>query len=190
MYFCGEKVNLRAIKESDLKLCVEYLNDLEIKLNLDDDPPMPLNEDMEKEWYNEYIKRKDIYKGFNFAIETKEGKFIGTCGANEIAPKNRVATIGIFIGDREFLGKGYGTDALRLLINFLFKEININKVALNVFSFNERAIKSYQKCGFKIDAVGREAIFRFGKYHDEYHMSILKEEYQEGCLEMERPVNV
>ncbi|MFZ5352158.1 MAG: GNAT family N-acetyltransferase [Bacillota bacterium] len=180
MYFSGELVNLRVIKESDLKACVEYLNDLEIKLNLDDDPPMPMNEDMEKEWYKEYIKRKDIYKGFNLAIETKDGKFIGTCGANSVYQKNKVATVGIFIGHRDYLGKGYGTEAMKLLVDFMFKEININKISLHVFSFNQRAVKSYEKCGFKIEAVGREAIFRFGKYHDEYTMSILREEYFEN----------
>lgn len=177
MYFSGKLVNLRAIVEADLKQAVEYLNKPEIKLNLDDDPPLPINEDMEKEWYKEYCKNKETHRGFNLAIETKEGKFLGTLGANHIYSKNRVAEVGIFIGDKEYLGKGYGSDAMMLLLKLLFDEMNINKVSLKVFGFNKRAIKSYEKCGFKTEAVSRESIYRFGKYHDEYVMSILKDDF-------------
>ncbi len=184
MYFKGELVNLRAITETDIKPCVEYLNNPDIILNLDDDAPMPVSYEHEKEWFTENIKNKDIYKGFHLAIETKDGRFLGSCGANDIDAKNRIATVGLFIGDKDYLGKGYGTEAMKLLLSFTFNELNINKVKLHVFEFNKRAIKSYEKCGFKVEAVAREAIFRFGKYHDEYIMSILKDEFlaNEGSI--------
>lgn len=175
--FSGKWVNLRAIKEEDLPLAVEYLNDPEIIMNADDDPPMPTSIEKQKLWLADYNKTKGIKDGVEFAIETKDGKYIGSCGTNVIDFKNRIAKVGIFIGPRENLGKGYGSDAMKLLVDFLFKEMNMNKITLNVFGYNKRAVRSYEKCGFKLEAVGREAMYRYGRYHDEYTMSILREEY-------------
>ncbi len=175
--FAGVSINLRAIKEEDLPLAVEYLNDPEIILNADDDPAMPTSLEKQKEWFAGYNKAKGVKDGVEFAIETKDGRYIGCCGTNEIDFKNRVAKVGIFIGPRENLGKGYGSEAMRLLVDFLFKEMNMNKVTLNVFGYNKRAVKSYEKCGFRLEAVGREAMYRFGRYHDEYTMSLLRDEH-------------
>lgn len=88
-----------------------------------------------------------------------------------------MAVEGIFIGDKKYWGKGYGTDAMRVLVKFIFEQMNIHKVKLNVYSFNERAIKSYEKCGFKVEGVLRQEIFRDGRYYDEIIMGLLKEEY-------------
>lgn len=175
--FSGKRVNLRAIEEEDLPLAVEYLNDPEIIMNADDDPPMPTSIEKQKLWFANYNKTKGIKDGVEFAIETKDGKYIGGCGTNEIDFKNRIAKVGIFIGPRENLGKGYGSDAMKLLVNFLFMEMNMNKITLNVFGYNKRAVRSYEKCGFKLEAIGREAMYRNGRYHDEYTMSILREAY-------------
>ena len=66
---------------------------------------------------------------------------------------------------------------MKVLMNFIFEEMNINKIKLNVYAFNERAIKSYEKCGFKKEGLLRQEIFRQGKYNDEVVMGILREEY-------------
>jgi RimJ/RimL family protein N-acetyltransferase len=113
-----------------------------------------------------------------FAIEANDGKYIGGCGANNLDMKNRVAEVGIFIGDKDYLGKGYGTEAMELLLQFLFDEVNMNKVSLNVIAFNKRAVRSYEKASFKLEATAREAIYRLGRYNDLLTMSILKEEYE------------
>lgn len=177
MLFKGQLVNLRAFTDEDIKPSVEFMNDMEVVLNLDDDAPMPQSYETQKEWFEEARKDKKHYKDFFWAIETKEGKFIGGCGVNHMDGKNRVAQVGIFIGDRDCLGKGYGTDAMKVLLEFLFEEYNVNKVKLMVFDFNKRAIKSYEKCGFKTEAMLRESVFRFGKYNDMRSMAILKEDY-------------
>ncbi|HYE84589.1 MAG TPA: GNAT family protein [Clostridia bacterium] len=180
MLFSGELVRLRSIIEDDLKYAAGYLNDPEIILLLDDDAPIPTSLEKQKEWFAEYLKEKDISKGLELAIETvKERKYIGSCFAHHMDLKNRHTLVGIFIGDREYLGKGYGTEAMMLLMDYLFDEVNLNKISLDVFSFNERAIRSYEKLGFKVEAIGREAVFRFGGYHDLYAMGILREEYHE-----------
>lgn len=177
MLFKGQLVNLRAFTDDDIKLSVDFMNDMEIVLNLDDDAPMPQSYETQKEWFEEMRKDKKSYKDFFWAIDTKEGKHIGGCGVNRMDGKNRVAMVGIYIGDRDYLGKGYGTDAMKVLLEFLFEEYNVNKVKLTVFGFNKRAIKSYEKCGFKTEALLRESVFRYGKYHDMISMAILKEEY-------------
>lgn len=177
MLFQGQLVNLRAIKDEDLKLAAEYMSDPEILYNLDFDAPFPQSLEDQKRWMEEDRKNQDRYKGFNLAIETKDGKYLGTCGVNHMDKKNKVAQVGIFIGDKEYQGKGYGTDAMKLLLEYLFDEFNANKVKLGVFSFNKRAIRSYEKCGFKVEVVQREALYRFGTYHDVINMAIMKEEY-------------
>lgn len=177
MLFSGELINLRAFKDDDIKPSVDFMNDMEIILNLDDDAPMPQSYETQKEWFEEMRKDKKKYKDFFWAIETKDGKFIGGCGVNRMDGKNRVAQVGIFIGDKEYLDKGYGTDAMRVLLEFLFEEYNANKVKLSVFDYNKRAIRSYEKCGFQTEAILRETVFRFGKYQDMRSMAILKEAY-------------
>jgi len=91
-----------------------------------------------------------------------------------------VATIGIFIGDKSFWGKGYGTEAIELLTDFIFNEMNINKVKLNVYSFNKRAVRCYEKCGFVREGVLRQEIYREGRYHDDIVMGLLRDEYKKG----------
>lgn len=177
MLFKGELVNLRAIREQDFELAVEYMSDPEIAYNADFDAPLPTSVENLKEWLEGVRKRSNRYKGFNLAIETKDGKFLGTCGVHHMDRKNKVAQVGIGIGNKEYLGKGYGTEAMKLLLEFLFEEYNVNKVKLGVFAFNERAIKSYQKCGFKTEAIVREVLYRFGNYHDMINMAILREDY-------------
>lgn len=177
MLFSGQLVNLRAYIDDDIKPSVDFMNDPEIILNLDDDAPMPQSYETQKEWFEEMRKNKKHYKDFFWAIETKDGKFIGGCGVNHMERKNRVAQVGIFIGDSDYLGKGYGTDAMKVLLEFLFEEYNVNKVKLSVFDYNKRAIRSYKKCGFETEAMLRESVFRYGKYHDMRSMAILKDKY-------------
>jgi RimJ/RimL family protein N-acetyltransferase len=180
MLFSGQLVNLRAFTEEDIKPSVEFMNNMEIMLSLDDDAPMPQSYETQKEWFEEMRKNKKSYKDFFWAIDTKDGKYIGGCGVNHMDRKNRVAQVGIFIGDCEYLGKGYGTDAMKVLLEFLFEEYNVHKVKLMVFDYNKRAIKSYEKCGFETEAILRDSVFRYGKYHDMRAMAILKEEYFNG----------
>lgn len=173
--YIGTKTLLRAYKKEDIDLTCQYINDSEIKKLLMPGIPYPITLEEEYKWYDKQTAFGDLY---NFAIETiDDKKYIGGCGINNVDWKNSIVTVGIFIGNKDYWNKGYGTDAMKILIKFAFEQMNINKVKLNVYSFNERAIKSYEKCGFKKEGALRQEIFRDGKYHDEYIMSILKEEY-------------
>lgn len=174
--FNGEKVKLRAYKSEDALLAWKYMNDFEVKKYLTPGIPFPMSYQEELNWVNS--NGKESNGKYNFAIEKLDDcKYIGGCGINNMDWKNRIATIGIFIGDKNFWNQGYGSDALRVLLRLAFEEMNLNKVKLNVYDFNKRAIRCYEKCGFKKDGILRQEVFREGKYHDEVIMSILREEY-------------
>jgi len=173
--FIGEKVRLREYRKEDVKQAQNYINDPEVKRLLHPGIPYLYTFEDEQRWYDNLSATKDVY---SFAIETlEENNYIGGCGINNVDWKNRVAVVGIFIGDKNYWGKGYGTDAMKVLISFIFDQMNINKIKLHVFSFNTRAIKSYEKCGFKQEGILRQEIYRDGKYVDEIVMGLLKEEY-------------
>lgn len=169
MYY-GSKIKLREYKREDVKLAYEYLNDSETKRLLVNKIPYPTILEQEEKWFESLIDSKETY---NFAIEDLEtGKYIGGCGINSINWLHRTATIGIFIGEKNYWGKGYGTDAVETLVKFIFEQMNLNKIKLNVFSFNERAKKCYEKCGFKVEGVLKEELFRDGQYYDIYLMAL------------------
>lgn len=172
----GNLVRLRDYRREEMPKVKDLINNPNIKRCLTPMIPFPFTLEDEYKWYESNSAMKDTY---TFAIETLDGgQLLGGCGVNAVDWKNSHATLGIFIGEDEFLGKGYGTDAFKILIRFVFDEMNINKVKLDVYSFNERAVKSYEKCGFKVDGVQRDDIFREGKYHNIINMSILRSEYE------------
>lgn len=173
MYY-GEKVCLRAYKQEDIPLATEYVNNKELKDLLVTTIPFPMTIWEEDQWIK---SQKSNNEGiYNFAIEDySTGRYIGGCGIQNVNWLARVATVGIMIGDKNYWGNGYGTEAMKLLLNFIFNDMNINKVRLGTFSFNERAIKSYKKCGFEIEGVLKNEIFKNGKYYDEIIMSVFRD---------------
>jgi RimJ/RimL family protein N-acetyltransferase len=98
---------------------------------------------------------------------------VGTCALSQLDADNGSALFHITIGEKEAWGHGFGTEATRLMIDHAFGELGLHRVALTVFSFNERAIRSYRSVGFVVEGRAREAIWREGRWWDEIAMSIL-----------------
>ena len=94
---------------------------------------------------------------------------------NEWGPRD--AFVGIAIGNRSDWGKGYGTDAMKVMLGYAFTEINLRRVTLNVFEYNPRAIRSYEKVGFQHEGRLRSALLRDGKRWDMLYMGILREDW-------------
>jgi RimJ/RimL family protein N-acetyltransferase len=92
-------------------------------------------------------------------------------------PEDRHAELGIMIGEKEYWNRGYGTDAVGTLVRFAFEQMNLNKVTLGVFEFNERAQAVYQKLGFVVEGRAREDYYQDGRYWDIIRMSVLRREY-------------
>jgi len=173
--YIGEKVKLREYRKEDVKQAQEFMNDEEIKSFLTPGIPFLYTYEDEMKWFEGNSATKETY---NFAIETLTNyKYIGGCGINNIDWKNSVAVVGIFIGDKNYWSKGYGTDAMKILVSFIFNEMNINKIKLHVYSFNPRAIRSYEKCGFIKEGVLRQEVFRKGEYYNDIIMGLLRDDF-------------
>ena len=116
--------------------------------------------------------------GYPYAICLLDGDLtIGTVYLRSVDKVNGSGVVGIFLGDRRYLGQGYGTDALNALVDFGFGELRLERIELEVFDFNARAIRSYAKAGFQTDAILRRARFHRGAHHDVHIMSILCEDW-------------
>jgi len=177
--FKGKKIILREYRKDDVEKLWGIMNEEEFKKNAASRIPYPFTFNDIEEDFNKISGYKEAY---DFAIESiDEGKYIGECGIKSVDWKNRRTEIYIFLSE-SYTGKGYGTDAVMLVLNFIFNEMNLNKVKLTVFSFNKRAVKCYEKCGFKVEGTLRSELFKAGKYHDLILMGILREEYNESCI--------
>lgn len=102
---------------------------------------------------------------------------IGLFVINNWGPRD--AFVGLGIGERDYWGKGYGTDAMNIILRYAFTELNLRRVTLNVFEYNPRALRSYEKTGFKREGILRQALLRDGKRWDMIYMSILYDEWKE-----------
>ena len=110
--------------------------------------------------------------------EAGRGESIGRIGYVDLDRRNRHTEIAIMIGERDYWGRGYGSDALIAYLGYLFHELNLHKVWLRVEAFNERAQRAYEKCGFRRDGVLREHTFLGGRYYDSIIMSILEDDFR------------
>ncbi len=172
----GERVILRAMRYSDLETLCRFNNDLEVELAGGGDPPFPQAlERLQSDFGND--AGKGGRDGTRFAIEC-DGKLIGNCALFSFDGVNRTCALGITIGDKEYWGKGYGREALRLLIEYGFRFHNVRKVWLNVYANNERGIRSYNALGFVEEGRMRQHVWSNGEYVDLLYMGLLREEFK------------
>ena len=123
-------------------------------------------------------KTLEELQGYRFAIVLNENDvFIGHISLHDINHLNRHAFIGIYIGEEVHRGKGYGTEAVRLVLDYGFKTLNLNNIMLSVHADNEAAIACYKKVGFQDAGRRREWVFKNGKYFDKIYMDILAREF-------------
>ena len=105
-------------------------------------------------------------------------RLIGTCALSQMDGDNGSAMYHVTIGEKDAWGRGYGTEATRLMIDHAFGSLGLHRVALAVFEFNERAIRTYASCGFVAEGRAREAIWRDGRWWDELQMSMLEADWR------------
>jgi RimJ/RimL family protein N-acetyltransferase len=115
-----------------------------------------------------------------FGIRTlAEDKLIGELSLDVVSWPGRDAFVGLGIGEIEYWSKGYGTDVMNVLLRFAFTEINLRRVTLSVFEYNPRAIRSYEKAGFRHEGRTRKVLNKEGQRWDVLYMGILREEWME-----------
>jgi RimJ/RimL family protein N-acetyltransferase len=126
---------------------------------------------------------KDPPDFFWFAIQTiQDNRLIGDIGLDGVRWNHRDTFVGIGLGERKDWGKGYGTDAMRIILRYAFLELNLQRVSLNVFAYNTRAIRSYEKTGFTHEGRIRQYLNRAGQRWDILYMGILRQEWENRYL--------
>ena len=169
----GERIYLSPINTDDAELYTKWLNDPEVSGFVG-------NYNQMITLHNEKKQLESMAEtGQHFAIVKLEGDaLIGNISLKDILnPVYRRAELGIFIGDAENQGRGYGAEAIRLLLGYGFKTLNLHCVVLYVHADNGRAIACYKKTGFRECAYLREAIFKCGRYVDVIGMDMLESEF-------------
>ena len=169
----GERVYLSPVNPEDNEKYVEWLNDLKVSLNLTMAPKI-ISLNKEKEILENMSK-----EGYNFAIvDKKEDELLGNCGLMDVELIHGTAELGIFIGEKDYWNKGYGTEVINLILDYGFNILNLNNIMLRVHSFNKRAINCYKKCGFKEIGRRREGFVIGDDKYDDIYMDILAEEFE------------
>lgn len=170
----GRLVRLRAQEVGDLERDYTWVNDREVTRYLA--IRYPVSRAHEQRWLQE-APPNGYGSDVRLAIETKDGAHIGNVGLHRVSADNQRADLGIMIGDKSYWANGYGTDAIVTLLRFAFHEMNLNRVSLHVFEFNERAIACYRKCGLKEEGRLRDQYYAEGRYWDVLAMAILRDEF-------------
>jgi RimJ/RimL family protein N-acetyltransferase len=181
MYFkklIGSKVYLSPIDKNDYLKYTQWVNDMEVGLGMLF-AFKQIDEESEKNALERLTKSE-----FNFAIiDIEKDQVIGNIGFPHIDYINHSGEAGIFIGDKNYWGSGYGTEALSLLLDFGFNILNLNSIHLKVYSYNNQAMKCYHKVGFKEAGRLREAKIIGGCKYDEVFMDILANEFKSPYIE-------
>jgi len=175
--FKGSLVRLGAIEADKIGPALSrWLQDSEFS-RLEDTGPSKLYSAKQVQAFFE----KNDKNMYSFAIYSlADDKLIGETGLWGFDWAARNAWLGIGLGERDYWGKGYGTDAMNVLLRFAFHELNLHRVTLDVFEYNPRAIHCYEKVGFKHEGRLRKILNRDGRRWDEVYMGILRSEWEES----------
>ncbi len=170
----GKRLTLRPVKIADAEKFFKWLKDKEVIKYLTVQKVKNLKE--EQSYIKKINKEKDRYF---FSIVNENKLLIGNTNL-KLSEKNKKISLGIIIGEKKEWDKGYGTETMRLLIDFVFKKLKYNRLELDVYKENKRAIKVYKRVGFKKEGIKREGVISpvTKKYADLIMMSILKSEYK------------
>lgn len=167
----GERIYLRAVEFEDSRIISAWLNDRETNINLDIIYPLS------KRYADSYVLSSDEEGNKKmFVIDNQDHKPIGLVIIDKIKWEYRNCEIGIVIYDKSHRSKGLGKDAMNTALNFIFNEMNMNLVYLNVLSENKIAINMYRKLGFEFEGELRDRVYKNGKYHNIIVMSKKREE--------------
>ncbi len=172
-FLIGTNIYLRPLERSDAATAQAWLNDPEVTRTLRRFWPISLRAE---EDYIESIQKSEHDLAVVVVLKA-EDQPIGLAGLHHIDFKDRHAEFGIGIGVKSEWGKGYGTETTRLMVDYAFATLNLHRVHLQVYAYNPRGQRCYEKVGFRTEGVLREHCYREGRYWDSIVMGILREEW-------------
>ncbi len=170
----GERVWLRMVEKADV-----------LETDIDDRDlghfagfKHAFSNDLLEGWLKELAGEMQRGSAFQFTISPLGSRrVLGNVGLRGIEQENGSAWVSIFLTDTSVWGTGLGTDAMNALLDFGFGELRLERIALDVFDYNPRAIRSYEKAGFQVEVRRRRSRFHRGDYHDMITMAILRDEW-------------
>lgn len=172
----GTLALMREVQADDLQQVWEWENNSEMGLYLNADPGKRMSMDEVRRRFQQY--RTDPTSGL-FIICTLDRLSIGMLGFDRLYRDIGTCRVFIGIGSDNYRGKGYGTDAMRLVLRYFFRDMAVRKVQLSVYDFNTRALASYRKCGFEVESVRRNIAYVNGGWCDSIEMAVSLEQYSE-----------
>jgi RimJ/RimL family protein N-acetyltransferase len=175
-FLIGRSVYLRPLEREDAALVQPWMNDPDVNRTMRTHGPLSLCAEqayIDKLLQNEHactavIVRRDVDQA------------IGLCGLHQIDFQQRHCIFGITIGDKDAWGMGFGTEATFLMVQHAFETMNLNRVALQVYEYNQRGLRAYEKVGFRKEGVLRQENYREGRYWDTILMAMLRQEWDEA----------
>ncbi len=170
----GKSVSLRPLAREDLSLIRQWSNDPELRGLTGGVTPMG-EADGDKFFEKVYSSEDRLW--FSVWLPA-EDKMIGEAGLLRMFPAWRTTDMTIIIGDKEAWGKGYGLEVAELLLDYAFGYLNFHRVSIGVVGFNTRALKFWEKAGFRQEGIQRDGYFYKHRYYDFVMMSILEDEYR------------
>jgi RimJ/RimL family protein N-acetyltransferase len=167
----GQKVILRAIERDDLRRLWEIRNDEAVEV-MAFGPPIPRSMAEMEAWFDKRLAESDSNV---FAIEV-DGQVVGSCNLRDIDLVHRRAELGITLAS-EAIGKGYGSDSIRVLLDLAFTHLNLHKVSLDTLASNQAGLRAYRACGFVETGRMRQHEWFEGRWDDLVMMDILRDEW-------------
>jgi RimJ/RimL family protein N-acetyltransferase len=172
----GRLTYLRAAERDDLPLFLRWIGDQRtsrfIKVR------SPLNMPLEERFFERMLDGQGKDHWFFVICRLEDDRPIGTVNLTAVDLVNGNAGLGIVIGDPVDTGRGYGSDAMAALLDFGFGSLRLERIWLDVYDFNKRARRLYERLGFVLEGTFRRALFRDGRYHDVQRMAVLQDEWQ------------
>lgn len=176
--FRGELVRFTMEEpETGAKAALLWQRDSELHRLLDNNPIQINSGKKIKEWFEKEVEDGFKPERYAFSVRTLvEDKYIGFLGL-WVDLIHSEAWVGLGIGERDFWGKGYGTDMMKLCMQYVFSELGLERLSLGLHEYNPRALRSYEKCGFRLEGRTRQDMMREGRRYDSLWMGILREEW-------------
>jgi RimJ/RimL family protein N-acetyltransferase len=170
----GTRILLRRVQERDKRDRLAAGRDAEaVRMYGGDDRNLaPFTGDDAERWY-----LQQLHQRYAWVIEV-DRRCIGGISLHSVVPADRRAQVAIGIHVPEMRNRGYGTEAMRLVLRFAFEQMGLHRVGLRVLEYNRRAIASYEKCGFGREGIERESGFVAGEWYSDVMMGILEHEYR------------
>ncbi len=170
----GKISNLRAVEIEDSTLYHKWINDAETNFWRGLYHPTSLQD------ARDFISTESHFTSdkLTLGIETLEKSLVGLIGLRGICPRSRRAEVWIYLGDKEIWGRGLGSDAVAVLCQYAFDEMNLHRLWLECEPENIGAVRCYEKCGFVIEGRCRDGYFRHGSFRDTITMALLRTDWK------------